>query len=45
VRVSARRADLALLAALLACVGLVQATNMLHWPDTQFDEGTYISNA
>jgi 4-amino-4-deoxy-L-arabinose transferase-like glycosyltransferase len=45
VRVSARRADFALLAALLACVGLVQATNMLHWPDTQFDEGTYISNA
>jgi glycosyltransferase XagB len=38
-------ADLLLLAALLAGVGFVQATNMLHWPDAQFDEGTYVSNA
>src|SRR5207247_6260580 len=38
-------ADLLLLATLLAGVGFVQATNMLHWPDAQFDEGTYVSNA
>jgi 4-amino-4-deoxy-L-arabinose transferase-like glycosyltransferase len=30
---------------LLTGVGFVQATNMLHWPDSQFDEGTYVSNA
>jgi hypothetical protein len=23
----------------------VQATNLLHWPNTQFDEGTYVGNA
>jgi glycosyltransferase XagB len=38
-------ADVLLLAALLAGVGVVQATNMLHWPDRQFDEGTYVANA
>jgi hypothetical protein len=38
-------ADVVLLLALLAGIGLVQATNMLHWPDTQFDEGTYVANA
>jgi 4-amino-4-deoxy-L-arabinose transferase-like glycosyltransferase len=26
-------------------VGLVQATNILHWPGTAFDEGTYVANA
>jgi glycosyltransferase XagB len=41
----ASRGDLALLLGLLAVVGLVQATNLLHWPNTQFDEGTYVSNA
>ena len=39
------RADLWLLAPLVAAVGIVQATNMLHWPEGQFDEGTYMSNA
>ena len=39
------RAELLVLLALLAGIGLVQATNMLHWPNIQFDEGTYVSNA
>jgi glycosyltransferase XagB len=39
------RAELVLLVALLAGVGLVQGANMLHWPATQFDEGTYVGNA
>jgi glycosyltransferase XagB len=38
-------ADLVLVAVLLAGVALVQGTNALHWPATQFDEGTYVSNA
>jgi glycosyltransferase XagB len=38
-------ADVVLLTALLAAVALVHATNMLHWPNSQFDEGTYVSNA
>jgi cellulose synthase/poly-beta-1,6-N-acetylglucosamine synthase-like glycosyltransferase len=37
--------DLAIQIPLLTFVGLVQATNMLHWPGTVFDEGTYVSNA
>jgi len=41
----AARADLLVMLALLAGIGLVQATNMLHWPNTQFDEGTYVGNA
>src|SRR5215212_8060898 len=41
----ASRGGLVLLLGLLAIVGIVQATNLLHWPNTQFDEGTYISNA
>ncbi len=41
----ASHADLLVLLALLAGIGLVQATNMLHWPNTQFDEGTYVANA
>jgi glycosyltransferase XagB len=41
----AARGDLVLLLGLLAVVGIVQATNLLHWPNTQFDEGTYVSNA
>jgi cellulose synthase/poly-beta-1,6-N-acetylglucosamine synthase-like glycosyltransferase len=42
---AASRADLLLLLALLAAIGFVQGTNMLHWPNTQFDEGTYVGNA
>ncbi|MFL5841152.1 MAG: glycosyltransferase [Thermoleophilaceae bacterium] len=38
-------ADLLILVALLTAIGLVQSTNMLHWPNRQFDEGTYVSNA
>jgi glycosyltransferase XagB len=41
----ALRAELLLLLVLLAGVGLVNATNMLHWPNIQFDEGTYVSYA
>jgi len=41
----ASRTDLFVLLALLAGVGLVQGANMLHWPNTQFDEGTYVANA
>jgi glycosyltransferase XagB len=37
--------DLVLLVVLLAGIAVVQATNMLHWPERQFDEGTYVSNA
>ena len=37
--------DLLIQIPLLAVVGVVQATNMLHWPGTVFDEGTYVSNA
>jgi glycosyltransferase XagB len=44
-RAVASRGDLLLVLALLACVGIVQATNMLHWPDPHFDEGTYVGNA
>jgi hypothetical protein len=35
--------DAAVLLPLLAAAGIVQATNLLHWPATQFDEGTYAS--
>jgi cellulose synthase/poly-beta-1,6-N-acetylglucosamine synthase-like glycosyltransferase len=38
-------AELLLLLILLAGVGFVNATNMLHWPNIQFDEGTYVSYA
>ena len=44
-RASRVRADIAVLVPLLMGVGFVQATNMLHWPDINFDEGTYIGNA
>jgi hypothetical protein len=37
--------DAALQVVLLAVVGVVLATNLLHWPNVQFDEGTYASNA
>jgi cellulose synthase/poly-beta-1,6-N-acetylglucosamine synthase-like glycosyltransferase len=40
-----RHADLAVQVVLLTGVGLVMATNMLHWPGILFDEGTYVSNA
>jgi cellulose synthase/poly-beta-1,6-N-acetylglucosamine synthase-like glycosyltransferase len=39
------RADLVVQVVLLAVVGTVLATNALHWPATQFDEGTYVANA
>ena len=38
-------ADLAVLIPLLLAVGLVQMTNIHHWPGTLFDEGTYVGNA
>jgi hypothetical protein len=44
-RLTAARADLAVMVPLLAVLGFVQATNMLHWPATLFDEGTYVGNA
>jgi cellulose synthase/poly-beta-1,6-N-acetylglucosamine synthase-like glycosyltransferase len=44
-RVVRSRADLFLQVALLTVIGSVLATNMLHWPDIQFDEGTYVGNA
>jgi hypothetical protein len=37
--------DVLLVVGLLVVVALVQSTNMLHWPNRQFDEGTYVSNA
>jgi cellulose synthase/poly-beta-1,6-N-acetylglucosamine synthase-like glycosyltransferase len=37
--------ELAVLVPLLACLAIVQATNMLHWPGEVFDEGTYVGNA
>jgi cellulose synthase/poly-beta-1,6-N-acetylglucosamine synthase-like glycosyltransferase len=39
------RAELLVQFVLLAVIASVQATNMLHWPDPQFDEGTYVGNA
>ena len=39
------RADVAVTFALLAGVGIVQASNMLHWPGALFDEGTNVANA
>jgi cellulose synthase/poly-beta-1,6-N-acetylglucosamine synthase-like glycosyltransferase len=38
-------ADVAVQLPLLVGVGLVQATNVLHWPAVLFDEGTYVGNA
>lgn len=38
-------ADVAVQLPLLIGVGLVQATNALHWPAVLFDEGTYVGNA
>jgi cellulose synthase/poly-beta-1,6-N-acetylglucosamine synthase-like glycosyltransferase len=38
-------ADRVVQAVLLTGVGIVMATNMLHWPSTLFDEGTYVGNA
>ncbi|HYZ29530.1 MAG TPA: glycosyltransferase, partial [Thermoleophilaceae bacterium] len=37
--------DLLVGAAVVAAVGIVEATNMLHWPAPQFDEGTYVASA
>lgn len=44
-RVSASRADLVVQLALLAVVATVVGVNLLHWPATQFDEGTYMGDA
>jgi hypothetical protein len=44
-RLAGSHVDLAVQLPLLLGVGLVQATNMLHWPGAQFDEGTYVGNA
>jgi glycosyltransferase XagB len=44
-RAAASRADLVPLSAVLVVAGIVQATNMLHWPAVLFDEGTYVGNA
>ncbi|HYZ29004.1 MAG TPA: glycosyltransferase [Thermoleophilaceae bacterium] len=41
----ASHTDLVVQVAVVAGVGVVQATNMLHWPINQFDEGTYVGNA
>jgi hypothetical protein len=41
----APRAELLLVLVLLAGIGVVNATNLLHWPNIQFDEGTYVSYA
>jgi glycosyltransferase XagB len=37
--------DVVVQVTLVACVAAVLATNLFHWPDTQFDEGTYVANA
>ncbi len=39
------RANVTLQVVLLAVVAAVMAANLLHWPATQFDEGTYIGDA
>lgn len=41
----AAHADIAIQAVLLAGIAVVTATNIMHWPDSQFDEGTYVGNA
>ncbi|MGN6171365.1 MAG: hypothetical protein ACTHPS_00135, partial [Streptosporangiaceae bacterium] len=37
--------DIAVQIPLLIGLGLVQLTNMAHWPAVLFDEGTYVGNA
>ncbi|MFL5830035.1 MAG: glycosyltransferase [Solirubrobacteraceae bacterium] len=44
-RLGGVRVDLIVQAALLAVVAVVLSTNLLHWPNAQFDEGTYVGNA
>ena len=44
-RAAAWRADLILQLLLLTVAGVVVGVNLLHWPGTQFDEGTYVSYA
>lgn len=39
------RTDVVVQLMLLTGLGLVLATNMLHWPADLFDEGTYVGNA
>jgi cellulose synthase/poly-beta-1,6-N-acetylglucosamine synthase-like glycosyltransferase len=45
VRHARSHADVAVQLPLLIGVGLVQASNVLHWPAVLFDEGTYVGNA
>jgi hypothetical protein len=44
-RIGAPRPEFLLLLVLLAGIGFVNWANMLHWPNIQFDEGTYVSYA
>jgi glycosyltransferase XagB len=44
-RTVASQADLVVQFALLAVVATVVGVNLLHWPVTQFDEGTYMGDA
>jgi cellulose synthase/poly-beta-1,6-N-acetylglucosamine synthase-like glycosyltransferase len=44
-RAAASRGDLLVQLAVVAGVGIVVGVNLLHWPATQFDEGTYVGNA
>jgi cellulose synthase/poly-beta-1,6-N-acetylglucosamine synthase-like glycosyltransferase len=44
-RFAGSRVDVVVLLVVLMGVGIAQATNMLHWPGAQFDEGTYVGNA
>ena len=45
IRAVTRRIEVILQLALLAVAVVIVGTNLLHWPVTQWDEGTYISNA
>jgi hypothetical protein len=44
-RIATARADIVLQSVLLTTVGIAVGVNLLHWPATQFDEGTYVANA
>jgi cellulose synthase/poly-beta-1,6-N-acetylglucosamine synthase-like glycosyltransferase len=44
-RIAAARVDVGVVVSLLVVTGIVQATNMLHWPGTLVDEGTYTGEA
>jgi hypothetical protein len=44
-RTVSRRVGLLFPLALLVIAGVVVGTNLMHWPQTQFDEGTYVGYA